>query len=122
MTARILAIALLVVFGSDLAIPLLAPDLRPALPACCRRDGKHHCAMMDMVTGDDGTPRVFPARCPMFPKQVITASINGVAPWLPAESPFVPVVILGAAKAQTEALYRISHSRTRDKRGPPFLS
>jgi len=122
MIVRSIGIVLLSLFGADLAVPFLAPDLRAELPACCRRDGKHHCAMMDMLEGTDGSPKVIPSRCPFFPNHGVAANIEGATPTLPAQSSVNLAFTERAAKAQTEALYRISHSRSRQKRGPPFLS
>jgi hypothetical protein len=44
---RLLAISLLLLFSFPLVSPLLALSANPEtnLPACCRRDGKHHCQM-----------------------------------------------------------------------------
>ena len=46
---RFIALALLVVFSSELTLPLLAVSFatnpEEQLPACCRRDGKHGCSM-----------------------------------------------------------------------------
>jgi len=120
--ARTIAIALLSFFATDLATPFLAPDAQPDLPACCRRDGKHHCAMMDMLESSDGTPKLASSRCPLFPRHSVTANIDSSAPPPPVLSSAGFVFINPTAKAQPEALYRISHARSRQKRGPPFLS
>ncbi|HEV2688034.1 MAG TPA: hypothetical protein VGV35_05755 [Bryobacteraceae bacterium] len=122
MIARTIAAVLLSLFGGSLAVPFVAPDLRPALPPCCRRDGKHHCAMTDMIAAADETPSVRPAPCPLFPKQGVTANIASATPAPPTQVFVTLVLTEPAAKAQTEALYRISHSRSRQKRGPPSLS
>jgi hypothetical protein len=46
---RALALLLLAVIGSPLITPLLFASARADLPVCCRRDGKHHCAMGGMA-------------------------------------------------------------------------
>src|SRR6266851_4873671 len=59
-------------FSFSLIAPALFADSAPSVPACCRRDGKHHCAM----TSEPGeaSPSTAPAisalqrRCPDFPK------------------------------------------------------
>ena len=119
--ARIVASSLLALFSASMALPVIAPDLRPALPACCRRDGKHHCAMMDMITGEDGTPRVMPSRCPMYPSYSVTANYEGLSTPPPVHEFDSFLLASPAPKAQGEILYRISYSRSRQERGPPSL-
>jgi hypothetical protein len=60
-------------------------------------------------------------KCPQFPKNSTTA-FHTVKP-APPPSTAVTGLVLGqpTVKAQTEALCRVSHSRTRQKRGPPSL-
>jgi hypothetical protein len=68
---RALALLLLAVVGSPLITPLLLAGSRAELPACCRRDGKHHCGMGG-VAGDASleTPSLksFQPKCPFFPR------------------------------------------------------
>jgi hypothetical protein len=65
---RAFGILLLLLFS----LPLIAPALASApddaqLPACCRRDGKHHCAM-NMESGSiPSSFHVVSARCPYSP-------------------------------------------------------
>ncbi|MBL8212829.1 MAG: hypothetical protein JNK87_19095 [Bryobacterales bacterium] len=46
---RLIALTLLLVFSSELTLPLLlgaaVSNPEEQLPACCRRDGKHGCSM-----------------------------------------------------------------------------
>ena len=69
---RALAFLLAALFSFELIGPVLSASAAPELPACCRRNGKHHCAMANM-----GEPSAMPAdpsvktlqpRCPFFPK------------------------------------------------------
>jgi len=85
---RILAIALLIAFGSptfaSLAAPLFAANTDPeaALPACCRSHGAHHCAMRHSVAAPTPTGPAFTTPpCPLYPTastplRLATASLN----------------------------------------------
>jgi hypothetical protein len=120
---RIVTIALLLVSAADLAGPFLIQDAQSALPACCRRDGKHHCAMMDMLDADTGdSPKAVPSRCPSFPKHGVAARLNASAAPAPVQAVVSLVFTHPEDKAQAEALYRISYARSRQERGPPLLS
>jgi hypothetical protein len=115
--SRFIAIALLLVFAGDTALPALLADSESSLPACCRRDGKHHCAMMEKETAGPSW-RTVTRKCPLFPKSAVAFFTDQAAP--PAASHFAGWIASHPVnKAQTEVLYRISHSRTRQKRGPP---
>lgn len=121
---RALAIFLLVGFSLPLIAPLLASTPSEAsLPACCRRDGRHHCmgaAAMGQTSSRNAT---IAERCPY-------AMFSGLALMLPhamaaAQRPIEAAGVTGPAAAVRDALagYRISADRTRQKRGPPsFLS
>jgi hypothetical protein len=121
---RFIAIALLLIFAGDTALPALLADSESALPACCRRDGKHHCAMMDMLEKQEqsGGPsfRTVARKCPLFPRSTVAFFTGQATP--PPVAAFVGSISSHPVfKAQTEILYRISHGRTRQKRGPPSL-
>src|ERR1041384_748053 len=61
---RTWAILLLALFSFPLISPaVLASDARAKLPACCRRDGQHHCT----ATASTGGPGLQAARCFSFP-------------------------------------------------------
>ena len=120
---RALAILLAVLFSFELIAPALLAGAAPDLPACCRRNGKHHCAMADM-DGAEGTPsgstvKAIESKCPFFPK---TAAVPGysktifriVAPVAGAP------VLMGSAAAEPDD--NLSHTALHGpvrKRGPP---
>ncbi|HYL78064.1 MAG TPA: hypothetical protein VEU96_27870 [Bryobacteraceae bacterium] len=118
---RIIALALLLLSSADLAAPFLVPDAQSALPPCCRRDGKHHCAMMDMIDGD-GSPQFAPSRCPLYSRRVIVANVESAAALLQIAPIAGLVFTRPEATAQPEILFRISYARSRQERGPPVLS
>jgi hypothetical protein len=116
---RVCASLLLPVFS----LPLIAPALASApddsqLPACCRRDGKHHCAMNMEVNvpsryhvAQETCPFSSFARTPLLQPHAF-ALVN---PPVLAGFAAGPAAVVGSA----EAGYRISADRTRHKRGPP---
>ncbi len=124
---KVIAIALLLVFAGNAALPAFFSDSESNLPACCRRDGKHHCAMLAMIEmaeqDEDAGPSWKAARrkCAQFPTGFV--GLHSVQS-APPRSATTGDLTVGqpAAKAQPETLYRISHSRTRQKRGPPSLA
>jgi len=117
---RAIASVLLLVFGFPLIAPAVSMDAESNLPECCRRGGKHHCAMMAMaeapVTGV--SVRAVHARCPLYPSAPATPSIDCIA--LPKTGAAFGLVSHPAIHVQTEAGYRISLGRSSLKRGPPI--
>lgn len=115
---RIPAILLLGLFSFSLIEPALVAGDDSKLPACCRRDGQHHCAM----TGESSAGgAVVQALCAAFPKTGATpayAKLAGIRPeqWIFGQSVGHP-----AGYVQTQALFHVSFSRARQKRGPPAL-
>ncbi len=67
MLRRMLAITLLIAFGSPLVLPLFAATADPqaSLPACCRRHGAHHCTML--MPGSSSGPAFQTSPCPSYP-------------------------------------------------------
>src|SRR6185369_1664559 len=64
-----------VILPSFLVLTALPSNPSYDLPACCRRDGKHHCAMMMMVDEQTTSDHQFasvPDQCPFR-----DATING---------------------------------------------
>ena len=65
---RLLATLLLTIFSYSLISPaLFASDADSKLPACCRRNGAHRCAMSMNQSGQSSGP-VRAGRCPSFPE------------------------------------------------------
>ena len=119
---RLLAISMMLLFGFTLVLPLFASDASEAsLPACCRRNGKHHCSMpaWDAKQGRQFT--VVSEKCPCPPATPAVSHLSNFA--LPADrAAFAGVISHPAIHAQTAAQYRISFDRSRQKRGPPSLT
>src|SRR5271170_5942365 len=72
---RALSIVLLLLFSAPLILPLLALTVSSEmnLPACCRRNGAHHCMMKAPPTESDSAATnlsAIPQRCPAYPAVV----------------------------------------------------
>jgi hypothetical protein len=106
---RFPAILLIAIFGFSAIGPAMVVDHSANLPACCRRDGKHHCASIE--TSDAG-PGVAGPRCAEFPKAGAFPLHFGTA--LPGSSRLIFGALLRhpAVAAQAAAGYRISFSRS----------
>jgi hypothetical protein len=116
---RLLAISLLMLFGLPFALSLLGANAAEAsVPICCRRDGKHHCAMAMMDSSQSSSMRTVGEKCPysIVPPAVVV---------LPSFTPSTPAAVFAgiarhpAIAPQVDAQRRISFDRTRQKRGPP---
>jgi len=118
---RAFAAVLVLVFSLPLIVPALASNPDEAnLPACCRRDGKHHCAM-NMGMSVPSRYRVVSEKCPFSPfahTPLVQPHAYGVMS-RPPVTRFAagPATVVGSV----EAGYRISADRTRHKRGPPSI-
>ncbi|MCX6599092.1 MAG: hypothetical protein NTV70_22295 [Acidobacteria bacterium] len=94
---RVWAILLALAFSFSLIAPALAAENRTRVPSCCRKDGKHRCAMSDAGTTVLDTFSVAPPAGVQI--SLIAAHPQGVP--------------------QTEARQRLAFSRSAHKRGPP---
>jgi hypothetical protein len=128
MMRKLIAIALLAVFGLPFAYPLFAltPKSEGNLPACCRRNGQHHC-MMSMAERNrlESHESAFSApleKCPYCPAAIL--SIHHPAGFVPPSEQVIYAGLAGhpAGVAQAECKRRISADRARGKRGPPAYS
>ena len=124
---RILSISLLVLFMLPLVSPLFAASTVDAnAPACCRRNGRHHCTMTSaaqQVSGDSNQAEAadFRERCPYNLVTPVTAKL----PFFPDEiqtALFTGIISRPAQHAQAEARISISSDRSHQKRGPPTLT
>lgn len=71
---RALASLLLAALNFPLIGGLLAAGSAPDLPECCRRSGRHHCAMMAQAEDSGGLGLAAAARCASWPKTEIPAT------------------------------------------------
>ena len=118
---RTIALSLLLLFTSMLIAPLLAPDAEASLPPCCRRHGKHHCAMQLMLA-QSGTPSGPPAleeKCPLWPKDGGAAHSATYKPET-ERCFFVAAVSRPARAAQSEVRGWRCFLGSHAMRGPPM--
>ncbi len=115
---RLLAILLLCNFSFLLSAPAVSAGQQATVPACCRRDGKHQCAMRQ---SGENTLRSVGEKCPCCPLAVIPAphvqtvlprSVNQAAELSLAQR---------AGRQQPQSRVRIPFSRSSQERGPPSL-
>ena len=67
---RLASIVLLCTFAGNTVPAWFLADPESSLPACCRRDGKHHCAMMEAAERDSSCSlRAAQRRCPQYPSR-----------------------------------------------------
>lgn len=108
-------------WGAPIIVALTLGSPGDHLPACCRRNGKHHCmmqTMLELVLRPAFTaPRQY---CPLYPKTVlpVPARLNLFVPKSGAAF-FAALQSQPAVAMQTEAKRRVAFDRNRLKRGPP---
>jgi len=119
---RLAAVSLLVLFGFFLIGPALfaAPDSQ--FPECCRRLGRHHCAMPGEAAQQQAPGfRNIAERCPYFPASPATP----VHRHTPIESAgrIAPVLLSVRTPIASEIPQgnNTSVNRSNPKRGPPSL-
>src|SRR5579884_2542356 len=115
---RFPAILLLLLFSAGLFLPAFATSSDSKLPACCGRDGQHHCQ-----TPADGSASgaLIQAACPVFPLAAASQAHAKVTGVRPARTVFAIIVAHVSARERAKATARFFFSRTRQKRGPPTL-
>ena len=120
---RTIALSLVLIFGWLLTAPLFVPDAEAGLPACCRRNGKHHCMMQSMHPpgGKSAGFASVAEKCPCMPD--CTGAVHAAKDMPEAGQQFYAEVVFHPAYArQTEAFFRVSLLRSHQKRGPPYPS
>jgi hypothetical protein len=116
---RSIAILLAVVFSWMLVLPMFAvPTGTDAIPACCRKNGKHRCQMMEKATKTSASFAALSEKCPCFPRGTAAGHIEAFRP-ATRQAIFAGLVAHPAGCPQTAAGYRASYYRAKQKRGPP---
>ncbi len=119
---RLLGAFLVCVFSFLLIVPALPGSQESQLPACCRTNGKHKCAM-DLLHSTDSGANAIQATCP-YSGHLAMATASAGNSFVPGASAafYGSLVSHPTQHAQIEARGRVSFSRTRQKRGPPSQS
>jgi hypothetical protein len=126
MMVRATASAVIAFLLLPLSLPLFQPDTESLLPACCRGNGKHHCALMARLRSSEQSQtarpalRGAPAACPFRSLLFVRAAPYGLGvpthPTWRAQVVSRPRVILSAVLQA-----RNSGARNHHERGPPSL-
>ena len=120
---RITGVLLLLLLTSPWVTPLFAGNPQADLPACCRRNGKHHCAEQMRMPPSEGAQFASAGmKCPMFPVGLATLGHSPQILSTTAQYFYGAIVSHPAIHAQDEIAYRICWSRSQQKRGPPVLA
>ena len=113
---RVLSIAMMFVLLLPFAAPALGQTVA-ATPICCRMAGVHKCLLHSSET--DSTPKLR-ALCPSQSQQAAPGHATGFR--IGSEAPGTAALAISAMRVrQAEAGFRIAHSRSRQKRGPPAV-
>ena len=119
---RLLATFLLATVSISLIEPVLVADTESQLPSCCRRLGKHHCAMPDGSQPNSGVGlKAAAVRCASFPGTTAAPCPNNTTALGADRIDSIPVLTQLLSSIQSRCLYRLSSDRSRPKRGPPSL-
>ena len=100
-----------------MALASSGPD--SGLPACCRKDGKHKCAMSGMMDETSGPSFRATSQCPLFPSSSAAPVCRTTGAPVPSRQQVCGIATFVSRPEQAEAQYRISFNRSRQKRGPP---
>jgi len=120
---RTTGVLLLLLLTSPLVTPLFAGNPRADLPACCRRNGKHHCAEQMRMPPSEGAQFASAGmKCPMFPVGLATLGHSPQILSTTSQYFYGAIVSHPAIHAQAEISYRVCWSRSQQKRGPPVLA
>lgn len=120
---RLLALSLLLLFSFPLVSPLLAlsANADANLPACCRRNGVHHCEMKMQrasISEHQVSVSTIPAKCPFYPRPATLVRHNDAR--LHASTGLhAQLVNHATVKAHPYASVRVALDTAWQKRGPP---
>jgi hypothetical protein len=118
---RRLAMLLVALFSfSPIAPAVFASDGDSRLPACCRRGGKHGCAMMASQPASPSGHAVQAATCRLFPPAKAIAPVRTVSLSAVSRATFAELPSHPASRSQADAVYRIAYNRAGQQRAPPI--
>jgi len=118
---KLAANALMLFMLAPSLVCLAVPDPQSTLPACCRRDGKHHCAMLAMMEEEAAAPalQASPPNCPFRSLLATPAGSSVAGP--PVRFAFITATITHSEQiVQALISARVSEARSHLKRGPPL--
>lgn len=120
---KLISILLLATFALPLlsALSALGETPESRLPACCRRDGAHHCMMSaeQMALLEQGRHfTTIHGKCPLFPKAITAAGHETLSPQLLSRA-FGEVLSRSNVSPQTQNWTGSAPKGAPPKRGPP---
>ena len=117
---RALASLLLALFSLPLIFATLVDGAVSSLPACCLRDGKHHCVLADPVESP-ASPQLqsVQPKCPMFPRAGALPGFSQSAALASAAATVVIRIERAAAPPATDRAVSQLSFLSPHKRGPP---
>lgn len=122
---RLTANSLLLILITSLLVPLALCFQQSSVPACCRRNGKHHCmsGMSGMMASNDKAPalRTIPSRCPF--RSTVATLVPVAQPQVgrTSTSTYVPPSATLARAPESFTLSASAHFPF-SQRGPPTRS
>jgi hypothetical protein len=118
---RLSAISLLILLALSLLTPLFGANEDAAAPACCRRNGAHHCAMGSERSSSQGTAFRENRKCPLYSGFNLLGASALVALHRPAISFSVRLKTASLLRRQAEVTRVVTSAREHSKRGPPVV-
>jgi hypothetical protein len=123
---KLLSLLLLAVFSLPLLLPALALAQGPEsnLPACCRRNGAHHCMMSaeQMQRLLNGIKASAPhSHCPLYPAAITPLRHVDLAVPVAAAA-LTTITYVAAAPFRTDSGIRAALDNAHHPRGPPRSS
>jgi hypothetical protein len=115
---------LLLFFNLPMVSPLfaLAANSDVNLPACCRRNGIHHCNMQMQRAASSGAAfSGIPTKCPAYPRPATLVRITHAQVNAEAIAFITPGSVL-TIKSRAQTSSKISTKSAHPKRGPPSLT
>jgi hypothetical protein len=119
---RLLAISLLLLFSLPLIAPLFAlqADGGGSLPACCRRNGTHHCSMQMPGKLQGMQLSAEREKCPAYPKAITFMKRNDLS--LQTSTLLLSAALIHPAEeVQADARVQMALYQAQHQRGPPAL-
>jgi hypothetical protein len=128
---RLLSIVMLLTILFPIVGPAFAlgQESSTNLPACCRRNGQHHCAMsmaerQAFADAAAKTPtwKTPLERCPYCPSPAVPSATHNNLLVMPSMQISIAWNVIGEhSVAQTERRRAVARERARGKRGPPAI-
>jgi hypothetical protein len=118
---RFSAISLLILLALSLLTPLFGADVEASVPACCRRNGAHHCAMGSESSSSQGPSFRGNRKCPLYSGFNLLGASAPVALHRSAIRFSVRLKTTSILRRQAEVTRVVASAREHSKRGPPSV-